>query len=111
MPKAFVFAAEARGARYQRLIQQKIDEEGRKRLNEGPTGFRARPAPKLAPVPGVLKSTRLPTVPQPVFLHSAQRVQLRRLYEENVQKKAERQEEIRQRELQAQRVSLAPPLS
>ncbi|KAI0244277.1 hypothetical protein L0F63_005755 [Massospora cicadina] len=94
VPKPFVFAVEARCSRYQRLMQQKINEEGRKRLNES-SSFRARPAPKLAPVPGVRKSTCPPTIPQPVVLRSEQRMQFRRQFEEKLRQKTAEQERIR----------------
>ncbi|KAJ9087340.1 hypothetical protein DSO57_1034239 [Entomophthora muscae] len=109
VPKPFVFAADARAAQYERLMQQKINEEGRRRLKENPLAFRARPAPKLAPVHGVRKSTRPLTVPQPFVMYSEQRVQLRRVFDDNFQKKQVQQEEIRQKEMEAQKVIPTSP--
>lgn len=98
VPHEFSFLAEARSEYHRNLRLNKLSEKPR-----SPSPFRARPVPKFDHSKIIRVSSRPPTKPLPILLHSDIRMQQRRQFEQQRQLKLTEEQRLRDLELQRQK--------
>ncbi len=104
IPQPFHLEADARGARYQAALQERLAAEAAAEHARA-AQFRAQELPSSVPfVPR--PSERAPTVPEPLPLHTAERVVERQAFDAGVQERALQDEQEEQRRKSAEEVGV-----
>lgn len=98
VPHEFSFLAEARSEYHRNLRLNRLSKKSR-----SPSPFRARPVPKFNHCKIIRVSSRPPTKPVPIVLHSDVRMEQRRQYEQQRQLKLAEEQRLKDLDLQRQK--------